>query len=135
MVVWICSGLEACLFWSCMNVIVVRVKVRRGIVPMGSRVLTPVNRTLLQNNSARQYRYTSVRMEAAISSCLRSAWGGGGESAPCACMHLVFSSADAAEMLLHKAERCTDGHGLYTRIRQSVSQHVPARKVTSLIKP
>jgi hypothetical protein len=62
-------------------------------------------------------------------------WGGGGGSAPCACMHLVFSSADAAKMLLHKAARYTDGHGLYTRIRQSVSQRVPARKVTSLLKP
>ncbi len=31
--VWTWSGLEACLFWSCFNVIVVRVKVSWGIVP------------------------------------------------------------------------------------------------------
>ncbi len=33
MVVWTWSGLEACLFWSCIDVIVVRVKVSRGIEP------------------------------------------------------------------------------------------------------
>ncbi len=32
-VVWTWGGLEACLFWSCIDVIVVRVEVSRGIVP------------------------------------------------------------------------------------------------------
>jgi hypothetical protein len=30
---WTLSGLEACLFWSCIEVIVVRVKASIGIVP------------------------------------------------------------------------------------------------------
>jgi hypothetical protein len=33
MVVWTWSGLKACLFWMCIDVIVVRFKVSRGIVP------------------------------------------------------------------------------------------------------
>jgi hypothetical protein len=33
MVVWSSSGLEACLVWSYVDVIVVRIKVSRGIVP------------------------------------------------------------------------------------------------------
>jgi hypothetical protein len=33
MVMWTWGGLEACLIWRCIEVIVVRVKVSRGIVP------------------------------------------------------------------------------------------------------
>jgi hypothetical protein len=33
MVVWTCSGLEACLLRSCTDLIAVRVKVSRGIKP------------------------------------------------------------------------------------------------------
>jgi hypothetical protein len=45
------SGVDvnACLFWSCMDVIVVRVKVSRGIVPspqLGSTLWTLVNRPM-----------------------------------------------------------------------------------------
>jgi hypothetical protein len=39
MVVWTWSGMEACLFWSCIEVIVVRVKDSREIMsfsPMGN---------------------------------------------------------------------------------------------------
>jgi hypothetical protein len=34
MVMWTCGGLEACLFCSCIDVIVVRVKVSRGFEPL-----------------------------------------------------------------------------------------------------
>ncbi len=48
MAVWTWSGLEACLFWSWIDVIVVRLKVSRGIVsfsPWGcGTVRTPANR-------------------------------------------------------------------------------------------
>ncbi len=49
MVEWTWSGVEACLFWSCTDVIVVRVKVSRGFEPFspwGSTVRTLVNRPM-----------------------------------------------------------------------------------------
>ncbi len=66
-------------FWSCIDVIVVRVKVSRGIVsfyPMGidsadtsqppNEEICMVKSHLLPNNPAQQeYRYTSVLIEAA----------------------------------------------------------------------
>ena len=68
MVVWTCSGaLEAFLFRSCIDVIVVRVKVSRGIEPFSFIEIDNVDTSqppngeicmdkslLLPNNSARQ---------------------------------------------------------------------------------
>jgi hypothetical protein len=65
MVVWTWSGPQACLFWSCIDVIVVRVKVSRGIVPFSPLVIDSADTSklpngeickshLLPNNQARQ---------------------------------------------------------------------------------
>ncbi len=78
MVVWTWSGLEAFLFWSCIDTIVVRVKVSRGIVPFFPMGIDSADTSqpligeacidkshLLPNNPARhQYLYTSVPREA-----------------------------------------------------------------------
>ncbi len=77
--VWMWSGMEACLFWICIDVIVVRVKVNREIVPLPNIGIDSVDTSQqpngeicmvkshsLLNNTARQYyRYTSVLIEAA----------------------------------------------------------------------
>jgi hypothetical protein len=79
MVVSTGSGLEACLFRSCLDVVVVRVKVSKGIEPFSPMEIDSANTSqppngeifmdksrLLQNNPAPQkYRYTSVPIEAA----------------------------------------------------------------------
>jgi hypothetical protein len=49
MVEWTWGGVEACLFWICIDVIVVRVKVSRGFEPFspwGSTVQTLVHRPM-----------------------------------------------------------------------------------------
>jgi hypothetical protein len=69
---------EACLFWICIDVIVVRVKVSRGILPFSPTEIDSADTSpspngeicldkshLLPNNPARQlYRYTSVPIKA-----------------------------------------------------------------------
>jgi hypothetical protein len=67
MVVWTRSGLDACMLWSCNEVIVDRVKVSRGIEPFSpmeidnadtcqplNGKICMVNSHLLPNNPARQ---------------------------------------------------------------------------------
>ncbi len=61
MVEWTWSGVEACLFWSCIDVIVVRVKVSRGFEPFspwGSTVRTLVNRPHAWGDSRGQITFT-----------------------------------------------------------------------------
>jgi hypothetical protein len=80
MVVWTWSGREACLFWSCIDLIVVKVKVSRANVPfypiemdiahtgqLPNGQICMDEPHLLPNNPARQkYRYTSVPTEVAL---------------------------------------------------------------------
>ncbi len=69
MVMWTWVGLEACLIWRCIDVIVVRVKISRGIVPFSPMGIDSADTNqpsngencmdkshILPNNPARQYQ-------------------------------------------------------------------------------
>jgi hypothetical protein len=53
MVVWTWGVLEACLFWSYIDVIVVRVKVSRGIVPFSPIEIDIADATLVNRPMGR----------------------------------------------------------------------------------